>query len=89
LNSLIEESIDTLEELSIAYCYFVEIKDKILDLASMPRFRVLNCNYDDGEPLREAVPNLIINKKQIRIAKFWISDPCLSKGKAVTPSLDS
>ena len=39
---------------------------------------------DDGETLREVVPNLIINDKEIRFAKFWISDPCLSKGRSVT-----
>ena len=36
LNSLIEESKDTLEELSVVSCYNVAIEDKILELGSMP-----------------------------------------------------
>ena len=84
LNSLIEESKDTLEELSVAFCYTVAIQDKILELRSMPELRVLNCNGVEVETLREIVPRFIINRNEIRIAKFWISDPCLSHGKSVT-----
>ena len=89
LNSLIEESKDTLEELSVAFCYFVAICSdldplNIQELGSMPELRVLNCNFGDVETLRERVPRLIINRSEIRIAKFWISDPCLSNGKSVT-----
>ena len=82
LNSLIEESKDTLEELSVAFCT-VQIQDKILELRSMPDLRVLNCSYEEVATLREILPQLIINRKEIRIAKFWISDPCLSNGKSV------
>ena len=84
LNSLIEESKDTLEELSVVSCYNVAIEDKILELGSMPDLRVLNCSYEEVPTLREIVPRLIINRNEIRIAKFWISDPCLSHGKSVT-----
>ena len=86
MNSLIEESKETLEELSVCYCYLVEIEEKVLDLQSMPRFKVLNGDYSGVgiKNLRDSVPNLIINEKEIRIAKFWISDPCLSHGKSVT-----
>ena len=85
LNSLIEESKDTLEALSVAFCYNVEIQDQILELGSMPNLRFLNCSYDEEvATLREIVPRLIINRNEIRIAKFWISDPCLSHGKSVT-----
>ena len=88
MNSLIEESKETLEELSVCYCYLVEIEEKVLDLQSMPRFKVLNCDYSGIENLRDSVPNLIINEKEIKIAKFWISDPCLSIGKSAA-NLDS
>ena len=48
--------------------------------------KVLNCDYSGIgiDNLRDGVPNLIINKKEVRIAKFWISDPCLSHEKSVT-----
>ena len=84
MNSLIEESKETLEELSVCYCYLVEIEEKVLDLQSMPRFKVLNGDYSGVgiKNLRDSVPNLIINEIEIKIAKFWISDPCLSIGKS-------
>ena len=82
LTSLIEFGLN-LEELSVDMCYTVEIQGKILELGSMPELKVLNFNHLDVEnleDLRTIVPNLQMNQKQIRIAKFWISDPCLSNG---------
>ena len=52
LNSLIEESKDTLEELSVVSCYNVAIEDTILELGSMPEHKVLICNYVEVETLR-------------------------------------
>ena len=69
---------------SVAFCYNVAIQDNILELGSMPNLRVLNCSYEEVATLREIVPRLMINRNEIRIAKFWISDPCLSLGKSVT-----
>ena len=81
MNSLIEESKDTLEELSVVFCYNLAIQEKILELESMPELRVLNFNFGAIETIREIAPRLIIDRNEIRIAKFWISDPCLSNGK--------
>ena len=72
----------------MCYCHLVEIEEKVLDLQSMPRFKVLNCDYSGIENLRDSVPNLIINEIEIKIAKFWISDPCLSIGKSAA-NMDS
>ena len=77
LTSLIEFSLH-LEELSVNYCYTIEIEGKILELGSLPELKVLNFDHREVEnlgDLQAVVPNLQMNKKQIRIAKFWISDP--------------
>ena len=87
LTSLIEFGLH-LEELSVNMCYTVEIQGKILELGSMPELKVLNCNDLEVENVRAIVPNLIMNQKEIRIAKFWISDPCLSNGNSVARNLD-
>ena len=90
LTSLIEFGLN-LEELSVDMCYTVEIEGKILELGSMPELKVLNFDYREVENLRHLqaiVPNLQMNKKEIRIAKFWISDPCLSNGNSVARNLD-
>ena len=90
LTSLIEFGLN-LEELSVDMCYTVEIQGKILELGSMPELKVLNFDHREVENLghlQAIVPNLQMNKKQIRIAKFWISDPCLSNGNSVARNLD-
>ena len=82
LNSLIQEG-SNIEELSVSFCNTVAIQDKILELGFMPKLRVLNCSYEEVGTLREIVPHLLINKTEIRIAKFWISKPWLSHGRSV------
>ena len=82
LDSLIEEG-RNIEELSVSFCKTVSIKDKILELGLMPKLRVLNCSSEEVATLREIVPRLLINKTEIRIAKFWISKPWLSHGRSV------
>ena len=85
LTSLIEFGLN-LEELSVDMCYTVEIQGKIIELGQMPELKVLNFDHrevENLEHLQAVVPNLQMNKKQIRIAKFWISDPCLSHGNSV------
>ena len=84
LSSLIEFGLN-LEELSVDMCYTVEIQGKILELGAMPELKVLNFNHLDVETLghlRTIVPNLIMNQKEIKIAKFFISDPYPRCGKA-------
>ena len=90
LTSLIEFGLN-LEELSVNMCYTVEIQGKILELGSMPELKVLNFDHREVENLghlQAIVPNLQMNKKQIRIAKFWISDPVLWNGNSVARNLD-
>ena len=90
LTSLIEFGLN-LEELSVDMCYTVEIQGKILELGSMPELKVLNFDHREVENLghlQAIVPNLQMNKKQIRIAKFWISDPVLWNGNSVARNLD-
>jgi len=82
LDSLINEG-RNIEELSVSFCNTVAIQDKILELGFMPKLRVLNCSYEEVGTLREIVPHLLINKTEIRIAKFWISKPWLSHGRSV------
>ena len=90
LTSLIEFGLN-LEELSVDMCYTVEIEGKILELGSMPELKVLNFDHREVENLghlQAIVTKIQMNKKEIRIAKFWISDPCLSNGNSVARNLD-
>ena len=58
LTSLIQESKDTLEELSVCYCYLVEIEGKILELGSLPELKVLNFDHREVENLGYIQPLL-------------------------------